>query len=205
MTRTDLRRLQTELTRDLLLEALAAIVSEGGVHAFSVQQVADRAGVSHRTVYRHFPTREALLQALPSWLEARFAPRGGRALPESLAELPAVVRRNFEVFEEHAATIRALDALSDGANVLGPYRARRTAAFRDVARRELPHLPPEDVAAVAGVIRLLASSRAWRHLTEDHGVPTPAAGRAVAWALSLLIESLSAGGGPAPAHPSEEP
>jgi len=195
---TPLRQRQTELTRDLIFGALAAIVAEQGVHDFSVQDVADRAGVSHRTVYRHFPTREALLEALPEWLESRFEPAGGRTLPTSLDELPDLVVRNFRVFDAHADVIRALDALSHGANVLGPYRARRTAAFREVVAREVAYvLPPEDVSAVAGVLRLLASSRAWRQLTEEHGVPTEAAGHAVAWALRKLVDELEAGRGPA--------
>lgn len=34
---------------------MVEVILEGGLPGFSVQEVADRAGVSHRTVYRHFP------------------------------------------------------------------------------------------------------------------------------------------------------
>lgn len=55
---------QSEKTRRAILDALAEVIVEKGGFGFSVQQVADRAGVTHRTVYNHFPSREALNDAL---------------------------------------------------------------------------------------------------------------------------------------------
>ncbi|MBN9790071.1 TetR family transcriptional regulator [Pseudonocardia sp. TMWB2A] len=48
---------------DLLLGAAGAVVAEQGAEA-SLRDVARRAGVGLGTLYRHFPTREALLAAL---------------------------------------------------------------------------------------------------------------------------------------------
>jgi len=48
---------------DHLLEAGRDVVAEQGVDA-SMREVARRAGVGIGTLYRHFPTREALLEAL---------------------------------------------------------------------------------------------------------------------------------------------
>jgi AcrR family transcriptional regulator len=49
--------------RDELLTAARAIFEEQGTEA-SLREVARRAGVGIGTLYRHFPTREALLEAL---------------------------------------------------------------------------------------------------------------------------------------------
>jgi AcrR family transcriptional regulator len=49
--------------RELLLEAAAAVFSGGGPDA-SLDAVAKRAGVGIGTLYRHFPTREALFEAV---------------------------------------------------------------------------------------------------------------------------------------------
>jgi AcrR family transcriptional regulator len=49
--------------RELLLEAAAAVFSAGGPDA-SLEAVARRAGVGIGTLYRHFPTREALFEAV---------------------------------------------------------------------------------------------------------------------------------------------
>src|ERR1044072_1250940 len=48
---------------DQLLAVARAVVTEQGADA-SLRDVARRAGVGLGTLYRHFPTREALLEAL---------------------------------------------------------------------------------------------------------------------------------------------
>src|ERR1700754_2969036 len=49
--------------RDLVLEAAKAVFSDGGAEA-SLEAVARAAGVGIGTLYRHFPTREALFEAV---------------------------------------------------------------------------------------------------------------------------------------------
>ena len=49
--------------RDLLLEAAKSVFSAGGPEA-SLEAVARTAGVGIGTLYRHFPTREALFEAV---------------------------------------------------------------------------------------------------------------------------------------------
>src|ERR1700678_1094995 len=49
--------------RERVLEAAKAVFSAGGAEA-SLEAVAKRAGVGIGTLYRHFPTREALFEAV---------------------------------------------------------------------------------------------------------------------------------------------
>src|SRR5579883_2221824 len=49
--------------RERLLAAAKAVFSSGGAEA-SLEAVAKRAGVGIGTLYRHFPTREALFEAV---------------------------------------------------------------------------------------------------------------------------------------------
>src|SRR3982074_657423 len=49
--------------RERVLEAAKAVFSAGGADA-SLEAVARRAGVGIGTLYRHFPTREALFEAV---------------------------------------------------------------------------------------------------------------------------------------------
>jgi AcrR family transcriptional regulator len=50
--------------REALLDAAAALVAGGEVHAVSMESVADRAGVSRSLVYKYFVNRADLLAAL---------------------------------------------------------------------------------------------------------------------------------------------
>jgi len=67
-------RRDAQRNRDALLDAARAQFAEHGLEA-PLEQVAKRAGVAIGTLYRHFPTRLDLIQALfvdklQSWLEA---------------------------------------------------------------------------------------------------------------------------------------
>jgi AcrR family transcriptional regulator len=59
---TKAMRADAQRNRDALLEAAAAAFTEHGPAA-SLEDVARRAGVGIGTLYRHFPTREALVEA----------------------------------------------------------------------------------------------------------------------------------------------
>src|SRR5436305_2274253 len=61
-TATKAMRADAQRNRDALLEAAAAAFTEHGPEA-SLEEVARRAGVGIGTLYRHFPTREALVEA----------------------------------------------------------------------------------------------------------------------------------------------
>jgi AcrR family transcriptional regulator len=94
-----------------LLTAARAAFTEQGVGA-SLNDIARRAGVGNVTLYRHFPTRQALLEALLGE-----SLRGLRVRSDALltAAMPGdALARWFEAAVEHAMTYRGLvDALVD--------------------------------------------------------------------------------------------
>src|SRR4051812_32629092 len=74
-------------TRTGIEAACVELMSLGGL--MNHDAVAERAGVSRRTVYRYFPDKEALRQA--AW--KHLSPAGG--LPHSLEQLIAEMRERF--------------------------------------------------------------------------------------------------------------
>src|SRR3954466_3603430 len=58
--RSPLRGEQQQQTRERILEAAIALIAEDGLAELTVPGVAERAGVSLRTVYRHFPAKDDL-------------------------------------------------------------------------------------------------------------------------------------------------
>jgi AcrR family transcriptional regulator len=55
-----------ENLRQTLLEAAVTLIGEVGPRAFTLREVARRAGVSHNAPYRHFPSKDDLLVAVAS-------------------------------------------------------------------------------------------------------------------------------------------
>jgi len=64
--------------REVLLQAAIQLIAEVGPAAFTLREVARRAGVSHNAPYRHFPEREDLLAAV--------AAQGFRELNAAMSE-----------------------------------------------------------------------------------------------------------------------
>jgi AcrR family transcriptional regulator len=94
--RSELRAEQAERTREKIIEALAEQLGEG-LEDFSIPRVAERAGVSVRTVYHHYPNRDAQIEAVARWLDQRIA--AGEPPPVTLDDIltmaDRVVRRAY--------------------------------------------------------------------------------------------------------------
>jgi AcrR family transcriptional regulator len=57
-------------SRDRVLAAAFELLSQSGVSGFTVDEVASRSGVAKTTIYRHWPTREALVLDAASRISA---------------------------------------------------------------------------------------------------------------------------------------
>ncbi len=103
--RADARR-----NRERILESARAVFAEYGADA-QIDDVARKAGVGVGTVYRHFPTKEALLVELLREKFRLFSARARDALEqdgEPFAVIEDLVRRNAETAANDAAVQHAL-------------------------------------------------------------------------------------------------
>src|ERR1700740_2500096 len=64
MQATPPKRADARRNYDRLLAAAAAVFAERGADDVSLEEIARRAGVGIGTLYRHFPARQALLEAV---------------------------------------------------------------------------------------------------------------------------------------------
>jgi AcrR family transcriptional regulator len=74
--------------RRVLIDAALQLVGEGGPDAVSVREAARRAGVSPGAPFRHFPSRDALMQAVAEEAQRRFRAEIGVALSDAPAGDP---------------------------------------------------------------------------------------------------------------------
>ena len=68
---TDGRIKRSERSRQLIIDAMLVLIDEGNLIP-TAQQVADRAGVAIRTVFRHFTEMEKLFAEMDSYLQPTF-------------------------------------------------------------------------------------------------------------------------------------
>ena len=103
--RADARR-----NHERILESARAVFAEYGADA-QIDDVARQAGVGVGTVYRHFPTKEALLVELLREKFRLFGSRAQEALEqdgEPFAVIEDLLRRNAETMASDAAVQQAL-------------------------------------------------------------------------------------------------
>jgi AcrR family transcriptional regulator len=184
-----LRERQREETRRTIVESVAALVAEGAIHTFTVQDVARRAGISYATVYRHFPTRESLLEGTYEWAN-ELARLRSPSSPTRLEELPAWIERSMPIFEEGREISRAVLVIMGALNIQPPSRRERDRAVEGLVRAELPGFGADRVRQAAAVLRLLAGSDAWATLRDRFGLDEADTAAALTWALEALIRDL---------------
>jgi AcrR family transcriptional regulator len=182
-----------EATRERIIDALVRVVLDEGVHAFSVATVAARAGISHRTVYRHFASREELLEGLSEVIETSGPPASADA-----RTLKAVLDRPRELaiglfHELHKVRDRATAEFIIGVALRHNTRGRlqRWALAQAETRARFPNLTPEEQLAGAATVRALVSSNVWFHLCVQLDVPVEVAAQGLARALELVLEDLA--------------
>ena len=184
-----LRDEQAEFTRSRILEAAAEQIIDRSAGQFSVERVAQRAGVAPRTIYHHFPNREALLIALDAWVESRFN-TGATALPTDAAGLPGMIETVFSSFDENESFVRAQLLSGAGQEVRSLIRAQRRQALEALIKSLPAELSDAQARDATALVHHLISSETWRALKDESGLSGKEAGRAVAWALRALLSAL---------------
>jgi AcrR family transcriptional regulator len=184
-----LRQAQTERTRELILEALAAQLAQPGLTEFSVPDVARQAGVSVRTVYHHFPNREAQMEALAKWIDQRLA--GAIPAPTTAAELPALAIDLYHAFGANEALGRAQASPGLARRERRERRQQRLAAIEAVVHNAAADPTDDRARWAAALIKHLIGADAAIFLLDEMGLSIDDAGHAVAWATQLLLTALA--------------
>ncbi len=200
-----LRDEQKRIARDRIIEALAAEVTENGLLDLSMAAVAERAGLSQRTIYNYFETKEALVGSLEDWSEEWMERHGGPVVLHDLDKIPEALVTNFQLFDDMGDVATAMvrirsealnEARSDERFSAG--HAERTTAIRSSLSTIRPDLSAEDLTALTAAFRLVSGFTMWNGLTNEYGLTAADAGRVAGWAFSAMLDSVRNGDGPHP-------
>lgn len=104
-------RLSAEERRTTTVEAVIDLAAEQNPSDITTAAIAERMGLTQGALFRHFPTKDAILQAVLSWVAERLLARVDRAVdgaPSSLAALEAVFMTHVDFVAEHPGVPRML-------------------------------------------------------------------------------------------------
>ncbi|KDN20161.1 TetR/AcrR family transcriptional regulator, partial [Amycolatopsis rifamycinica] len=139
--------------RQLIVEAGAAVFSERGYHAASMEEIAARVGITAAALYRHFPNKYALFAECANVMADRLVAALAEVPPDaSLAEIFAAVTRVTVAHRETGGVYRweARYLERDDRRLLAAKFARVVERVAAAVRREHPG-PAEHLRAVAAL------------------------------------------------------
>ena len=185
----DGRRKRGDQSRRQIVEALMALIREGEMSP-SAAQVAERANVGLRTVFRHFEEMEILYREIaevvrPRVLSALLQPYGGATWREQIDEL---VARRIAVYEE----IMPLKIAGSILRFRSPFLMQDYNDHLKFARKTLKQLVPPAINEDRDLFRALemvTSFQAWRRLRQDQGLSVTDASRVIHRLVAGLLPS----------------
>lgn len=189
-----LRERQAQQTRDEILDALAALLADRGVDEVTTREIARAAGVSERTVYRHFPDRTALVEGLTS----RFVDSSDRVpvVPERLEDVKPLVVELMRVLEAHDVEAQAEALLNADPRRYSESTRAHTRQFRELVEATFPDLDDGQQASIAAVVRVLVSAQTWLRMRTEFGIGGQTSGPLVGWVIDAVINEVERGNPP---------
>lgn len=174
---------RVDLVRRRTLDGVFAVLRRGEPLTYAA--VAQAAGVGERTLYRHFPTREALLAAVFEWANERIG--FGGAYPVDAAELSALVRRAFPGFDALAPVIEELLLTPEGRQARLASKPERQRAALALVRHEAHGLERSAERRAAAVVQLLSTAATWQSLRDYWDMDGEEAAETATLAIELLL------------------
>jgi AcrR family transcriptional regulator len=182
------RQAQAAETRDRIVAAGAELVHSlprWDWRDVTVRAVAERAGVNHRTVYRHFASERELHDAIIRRLEEE----AGEPLTElDLDGLPDVTARVFSYLSSFALRSRP-----SGNPTLVEVDERRRQALRAAVEPATADWSEADREMAAAVLDVLWTVNSYDRLTAVWNLDPDEASRAVAGVVRLIVEAIREG------------
>lgn len=172
-------------TRDRILDAARELLLQRHHADFSVAEVAQAAGVAHRTVYRYFPDKGSLITAVA---EGPTEGVPGLEWPETWAEARDSLPRFWRFFGEHLDDLRAERLIPAGLEL----RRARMVRGRDLVRKLLRDAGLEEGSTLdrlTEVVVLLTSSGTLLELVDRHGLSVNTATDLVVEAVDRLVRT----------------
>jgi AcrR family transcriptional regulator len=182
-----LRERQAAVISEAILDALAGLLEREDPDDVALSQVAADAGISLRTLYRHFPTREAMFDAVGDHVVARMGLPGQI---DGADDIGPVFLESARRGAQSPQLVRAMLWTRLGRRARSAHRRRRVEAITAALAGVTSHLPAAEARRRAGALVYLASLPAWITVSEECRLSAEDAQLGIAWAITTLVAEL---------------
>lgn len=151
---------RNDLSHRLILESAVHLLERSALSEVTARAVAKHAGVSERTVFRYFATREELLDAIADEVRRRMQLPPP---PASVAELLTAPRALYTAFEATAQLTKAALHTELFNRMRETQAKQRWVAVRQLVDAHAPRRPERDRRIAAANIRYYLAATAWHY------------------------------------------
>jgi AcrR family transcriptional regulator len=150
------RTAQIDRTRQAILDAaIDTYLGEADPSELTMQNIADAAGVSHRTLYRYFPSRQELTNAIGKEMDRRTIEGGVWTEVTSFEVWTSGIEDVVAFGAAHREQLRRTLTLS---LATGEYRTDRDEMYWELFQERFPHLDERTAREAFLCIRALLSA-----------------------------------------------
>jgi len=184
---SSLRADLAEETRRRILDAAIEQIVDESVAGLTIPNVARRARVAVRTVYRYFPTKDELLQSAGGEFDERV---GFREFADAIEKLEPQLREIYRRFSNEEPSVRAALESRAGREVRSRARPDRMRTLERTLEPLLEGLDSDERRRTVALVYLFFSAQTWRvfldyaEMTADEAAETASAG------LTAVLDSL---------------
>lgn len=181
------RRRRGQDNRARIVAAMLELVRSGDATP-SAEQVAARADVGLRTVFRHFQDMDSLYREMSRAIEGELRPMIEQPLEgeDWRARLRDLVGRRAQAFERIAPFRRAAEAVRHRSKFIGTDYARMVVTLREILKAALPDEVLTDPLRFEA-LELVMSFEAWSRLRREQNLSPEAARDVVQAAVDRLL------------------
>lgn len=184
----DGRRQRSETSRKRIVRAMLELIGAGNVSP-GAENVAARAGLGLRTVFRHFENMETLYQQINAAITAELRPVMAQPFtsPDWRGQLGEMVERRVRIFER----IMPFKITAEVHRHQSPFLARKAQELTREQRAALVRVVPAAIRsddAFFEALDLLLSFESWRRLRKDQKLSVARARQTLDFLLDALIK-----------------
>jgi TetR/AcrR family transcriptional regulator, regulator of autoinduction and epiphytic fitness len=194
----DGRHARRDRNKVAVVDAYLDLIRQGNSRP-SVAEVAERSGVSHRSVFRYFSDKDEMARTSIQREQERMQPILSRKIDTSAGfeeRVGALVALRVELFEAIAPVARLSRSLAVSQpllkNQLEVGRAELRNSLRRTFARELSKFPDQLGAEVLATLDVVTSFEAYELYRFDQGLPVETVERVMRKSLHVLLTTQSA-------------
>jgi len=174
--------------RQKIIENYVALLVEKHGEELSLEELAERAELSTRTLFRFFGDKKSLTRELETYLETYVTRVSGNLQMMSVEDFAEF---SFQVFDEYERLILAYLYTNFGQQSRVLFRRRFNALVIEKLKTRIPQNLTKEQQSRVHLIITLINANLWSDLRSVYGETGADMGKSMKWAMGVLLNNVA--------------